>query len=547
LGNKVIVDLTPDQIASVAPAYWATLKVIKLQSGPFSTLNHEYQIEPLNSKARRVCYRKATQGGFSEIEVLKTLHGMIYGKYPQGALYMFPTTDDVNEFSKARFNPLIMSNKAAIGKYVKSTDTASLKKINDAFLYLRGARLSHKVGPNSDVDESSKMRGIPVDVVKFDEEDLMDEEVKEKARGRMGHSQVKEEVYISNPTIPGYGIDKTFANSDQRYWFRRCGCGTWTCAEKSFPNCVKIRPNGTGYIGCDKCGKELPLWAGEGSGEWVADYPSKSDFMHGYHWSQLTSTFNDPAEILDNFINPQEGNLGDVYRLRLGLPYVAAEDKLQVSDVLQCCGQEVMGNSSNGPCAMGVDVGKIKHVVIGTRTGNDRYQILKVAQVSAWEDIHDLARKFNVKSGVIDIRPYEDEARRFQKAEPYRIFLCEYGENTLQGVIYNDVHKIVKANRTEIFDASHNVISQKRVVIPRDCPDIKEFAKQLCNTAKVLETNKKTGTSIYRYKKLGSEHYRNALNYFLLAASGSKVAKVSSTGSYNSKPEYADNSYERVA
>ena len=241
------MDLTPRQIASQNCCYWADLNQIRLQASVFTFVDHEYQIEPMASTVRRRCYMKATQGGFTEIEVLRSLWSMIYKHYPQGVLYTFPTTDDVNEFSKSRFNPLIVANLEAIGKFVKSggkgTDTASLKKIHDAFLYLRGARLSQKI---SDINESSKMRSIPVDSVKFDEVDLMDEEVIAKARGRMGHSKVKEEVYISNPLIPGLGIDKIFSASDQRHWFRKCSCGEWTCAELSFPDCVKIRKDGKG-------------------------------------------------------------------------------------------------------------------------------------------------------------------------------------------------------------------------------------------------------------------------------------------------------------
>jgi hypothetical protein len=531
------MELTTADIASVDAGYWACLNKIKLQTGAFSFTDHEYQIEPMSHNGRRKCYMKATQGGFTEIEILDDFHGMRYGRYPLGVLHLMPTTDDVNEFSKARFNPLIFANPRSIGRFVQSTDTASLKKIGEAFLYLRGAMLSRKIEEHS---ESTKLRSIPVDVAKFDELDLMDEEVKEKDKGRMGHSKVKKVVYISNPSIPDFGIDKVFQQSDQRHWFRKCTCGEFTCAELSFPECVKIRQDGTGYIGCNKCGKEL----GISPGEWVPSVRENTEYMQGYRWSQLTSVFNDPAEILEDYTNPPEGNLGDVIRLRLGLPYVAIEDKLRISDVLACCGNDIPYASHKGPCAMGLDVGKLKHLIIGGRIGKDRYQIYKTAIVSSWNDVHDLCKKFNVRSGVVDIRPYEDSARQFQKSEPYKIFLCEYKENTPQGTIYSNNTGIVSVNRTEIFDATHRLVTTNgQLIIPRLSPDIKEFAKQLCATAKVLETNKKTKLSVYRYKKLGNEHFRNALNYFYLAASGGKVASIQSAGRHRQR--VALNNYQR--
>jgi len=539
-------DLTPTEIAAWDAGYWAVLNKIRLQASTFSFENHEYQIEPMSSTARRRVYMKATQGGWTEIEVLRSLHAMIHGHHPQGDLYMFPTTDNVQEFSKSRFNPLILANREAIGKYVKSagrgTDTASLKKIHSSFLYLRGARLSQKA---SEQNESSQMRGIPVDSIKFDEYDLMDEAVAAKARGRMGHSLIKEEVFLSNPLVPGEGIDKVFSVSDQRHWFRKCGCGEWTCAELSFPECVKRRSDGTGYIGCNKCGKELPIWAGDGSAEWVPSVRDNSNFMHGYRWSQLTSVYNDPAMILEAFTNPPEGNLADVYRLRLGLPYIAAEDRLTEAQVYGCCGNYLPSVSHDGPCAMGVDVGKIKHVVIGIKTGNDQYQIVKMARVSKWEDIHGLANRFNVKSAVIDIRPYEDSARKFQEEAKFKTYLCEYKENQPQDYVYRDKSgrpDIVAANRTQIFDLTHRlVITPGMLTIPRMCPEVKEFAKQMCGAYKILETNKKTGVSVYRYKG-NYEHYRNAMNYFMLAAKGHRIVSINKS---RHRQTVANNEYVR--
>lgn len=476
---------------------------------------------------------KATQGGFTLIEVLKTLHGLIHGRYPQGYLYLFPTTDDVREFSKSRFNPLIEANREMIGKYVKpggkGTDTASLKKVRDAFLYLRGARLSQTIGEGDGEKESSKLRSIPVDGFTCDEVDLMDMSMIEKAKGRMGASKIKDESYLSNPTLPGYGIDAIFQKSDQRHLFRKCSCGERMCAELSFPDCVKLRPDGTGYIGCPKCGREVRLSTDD---IWVPSVRENTDYMHGYRWSQLSSADNDPAEILADYQNPPEGNLGDVYRLRLGIPYVAAEDKLSAAVVRECSSDSIMPMLHVGQCAMGVDVGKIKHIVIGTRTGKDRYEIVKVIRLSKWEDIHDLALKFNVKSSVIDIRPYEDEARRFQKAEPYRIYLCQYTESTVSPKVYNQKTGIVSVNRTEIFDATHRLFSEQSVVLPRKCPEMDEFIAQVCAPAKVLETSKKTGNSVYRYRKIGphGDHYRNALNYFLLAAADAHIASVNKYG-----------------
>ena len=537
---------SPATVCELQPDYWASFNKIALQAGPFTFEGHEYQYEPMQQKSRRVCYIKATGGGFSELEILKTLHGCIYGRFPQGALYLFPTSDASQEFSKSRFGPLIAANPLSIGKFVKShgksTDTATLKKIGSAFLYLRGAKLTQAAGPGTDAKESVNLRGIQVDSVKFDESELMEEEALTKARKRMGASFVNEEVYISNPGLPDHGIDLTFQKSDQRYWFRKCSCGEWFSADETFPDCVKMYPSGIhgpfgyrGYIGCPKCGKEVPFWRGKGTGEWRIKLPENTEYMAGYHWSHLTSLSNDPADILEEFQNPPQGNLSDIYRLSLGMPHVSAEDKLSHGAVRDCCGKELQYASHPGPCAMGVDVGKVKHIVVGFKTGQDRYEIIKTIQLSEWNDIHDIARKYNVKSAIIDALPYGDAARKFQSEEPYRIFLCEYTENSTVSIHFNEKEGIVKANRTEIFDKTHRWITEKQITIPRQCPEIDKFIKQVCSCAKILETNKKTGSKVFRYRTLGSggDHYRNALNYFSLAT---KFISITSKHSTQSRP-----------
>ena len=472
-------------------------------------------------------------------EILKSFHGMINGILPYGVFYLFPSDKDMQDYSKGVMNPLVQSNPC-IRKWVKagkgSSDAAGLKTVSGANLYMRGAGLSQIIEGEG---ESAALKGISVDKVVFDEIELMDPMAIAKAIGRMKNSAVKEEVYIGNPGIPGRGIDEIFSGSDQRHWFRRCSCGEWTCAELTFPECVKIRPDGTGYIGCQKCGERVFVK----DGEWVPQESDKSDYMHGYRWSCLTSPNNDPAEILDNFINPPQGNLADIYRLSLGLPYVATENRLTVGQVYTRCGQSVMDMSDRGPCAFGLDVGKIKHLVIGKRIGRKNFQIVKVARFSDWDDISKMILKFNCKSGVIDARPYEDEARRFQKAHNMRIFLCEYSETTPVGTTWNPKTKMVKVNRTEICDATHNLVSEDGLlVLPRRSPEIQEFAKQVCDPAKKEEINKKTKQLIYRY--IGkNDHYRHALNYFLMAAE--KIA-VSQRSGHRKKHKKVMNEYARI-
>ncbi len=544
-----MIDITDpkliEQLMRVDAGRWATNSKIKLQAGRFTFHGREYQVEPMSKPSRRMCYLKAAQSfGATEMEVLKDLHGMIKGIYRLGVAHIFPTNDEVGEFSKSRFKPLIAANPTFIGKYVKNvsggTDTTSLKRVLDAFLFLRGARLSQKVGDTAE-STSSKTAGFSVDKCVFDEVDYMDTDVIEKFKGRMGESPHKHEVYLGNPSHEDFGIDLIFKQSDQRYWFRKCfHCSEWTCAEKSFPGCVKIRHDGTGYIGCDKCGREVPMWAGKGSAEWVPEFKDKSDYMHGYMASQLMSPRNDPAEILEDYVNPPFGNLADVYRLRLGRAYSNLDDKLRKTDVLANCGNDGIIVSHPGPCAMGVDVGKRKHVVIGIKIDSKRFEILRAITIpeglNGWTEISDLAKKYNVKRTVIDIGPYYDEARSYQRSHGGggtnpATFLCEYSDTQLSDAGFNNNTGVVKVNKTEIFDKTHRLLTTGKVILPRQCPEIEEFARQCCNCAKFEEKDKRRGIIVYRYRKTGDrmDDFRSAFNYFTLAASRASMPRARSS------------------
>ena len=499
-------------LADVDPFMWAIENKIKLQSGVFNPLGHEYQVDPMQSTARKRIAKKGAQLGWTELEVIRTLHGQIHGQYPSGVLYLFPTSDDVSDFSKARFGPLISDNPDAIGYYVRSTDSTNIKRIGTGMLYLRGARATQKVeGLKKD---AAKLRSIPVDAVKFDEVDLMDPDMVDMALERFSHSQVQEEVYLSTPTIPGFGIDKLYQESDQRVWMITCPkCGRECCLELDFPDCVKYHGK-QAYRACVKCGEEL----NPSLGKWVAQRQADSE---GYWISQLNSNFVDPGKILTLFNDPPHGNIQEVYNSKLGMAYIAAENRLTVNDVYACCGSDSLITKDTGPCAMGVDVGNVLNVVIGKRLQGIRKKIVYVGRVAEFNDLHELARDFNVTTCVIDQYPETRKVREFRKSEAGNnigVFGCQYLDMSDDEVRQDDDAGVVKMSRTELCDATHTMIANGVYDLPRRCPEIEEYARQMSAIAKILDVDNKRGTAVYRYKKLGADHYRHATNYFELAS-----------------------------
>lgn len=490
---------------------WAYFSRIMLQSGQFLLKGHEYLIDPLRNMARRTVLKKGAQMGFTEIAVLKTLHGMIYGYYPKGVLYLFPTIQDITDFSKARFNPLIISNQE-IGRFVKDTDSVQIKKVRSSILYLRSARPTQKI--EGIKKTSHHLKTIPVDRIVFDERDEMDDEMIDLALERISKSDIKEEVYLSTPSIPDFGIDREYQDSDQRIWMIRCQkCGGETCLEMEFPECLGTRNDGSAFRKCSKCGAEIyPK-----DGRWDARYPQND--TAGFWISQLNSLTVDPTKILEMFLNPPHGNLAEVYNSKLGMAYIAAENRLTRQDVYACCGHDAMVLRDRGPCAMGVDVGRVLHVVIGKKLGDKIHKIIYVGQVPEFEDLHDMAQRFNVRSAVIDY-PYDKrKVREFIAAEPYKVFGSQYQDQMKNDVERRDEEAhVITIDRTYICDVTHDLVWKGMIELPRRCPEIEEYAKEMANIAKILEENKDTGAKVYRYRKLDADHYRHATNYYYMAS-----------------------------
>jgi len=491
---------------------------ITLGSRPFQVQGHEYELDMLTCDAPRQCYKKGAQMGVTEINVLKSMHGLIFSRYPQGVLYLFPTNLDVSDFSKGRFQTLIRDNPKDVGVFVQDTDSVAIKRIQKAMLYLRGARATSKI--EGIKKSSSQLKGVPADRVVFDEVDEMEPTMVDLAKERMSHSEIKEEAYLSTPSIPDYGIDKLYQASDQRIWMIRCEhCGTETCLETEFPECLMETPTGVKRV-CKKCKQEIfPK-----DGRWVAQYPERSKDMVGWWISQLNSMYVEPGAILKAYQEPG-GNITEFYNSKLGMAYVQAENRLSLTDIYQCCGQDPMQVKETNPCAMGVDVGKLLHVVVGFKSREDVYELIYFARVSTFNDLHDIAKRFNVQCAVLDMEPETRAARKFQEAENFEVFLCDYIESAKAGAIWDEKAGLVKTNRTEICDTTHELFtSPGTLILPRRCDEVDEFAKESRNIAKVLEEDQETGSREYRYRKLGADHYRHSLNYFHLAAQRIRVS-----------------------
>ncbi|MCK4414416.1 MAG: phage terminase large subunit family protein [Candidatus Eisenbacteria sp.] len=219
---------------------------IRLEGRPFRFEGHEYLRAIYDDVSPHVVLSKAAQIGGTVWAILRSLHACLSGL---NVLYYFPTRTDVIDFSKSRVTPLLNDNPF-LSKLMTDTDTAGLKRIGDAHLYLRGMLSS--VG----------LKSVPGDLLVFDELDEAPPAAKAMAKERLAHSDYRRMIELSNPSLPDYGIDEQYEKSDQRHWTIRCpACGQWTAPVKAFPTrlgeevrIIRARTDGSHYLACPKCG-----------------------------------------------------------------------------------------------------------------------------------------------------------------------------------------------------------------------------------------------------------------------------------------------------
>lgn len=161
---------------------------------------------------------------------------------------------------------------------------------------------------------------------------------------------------------------------------------------------------------------------------------------------------------------------------------------------------------------MGVDQGKDLHVVIGTAE-----HVVHLGVYLDFEELDHLMKAFHISRCVIDALPETRNARAFAERHQHRVFLSYYNVHQKGFYKWDDREWIVQSNRTESLDASHNVILQGKIELPRRSDVVSQFAEHLHNVAKKLEEDEETGSKRYIYVKLGPDHFRHAFNYFCMA------------------------------
>lgn len=467
--------------------------IVSEKGEPLDFSDRLFLLDILTDWSKEIVIKKAAQIGGSVSFNLKALFAVI--KFGWNILYTFPTDSDVQEFVSSKTNKILASNQQVFAGL--PTDNIERKGIGDRFMFFKGT--------------VSKTAAImtTADLLIHDEASRSDQSVLEMMKSRVKASMFKGRWLFSNPTTEKDEIDRAWNKSDQKEWMVTCK----SCQSEQtlvWPASIDLTKR---IFQCKDCHKELSN-NDRRIGRWVPQRPGKS--ISGYHISLLMAPWIDAEEI----IRDSEGDQEYFYNFVLGEPYSPGDIRVSRSTILD---NWTPKDLVTGTYYLGVDVGNVKHYVLGSEKG-----VTQIGTFSKWEELDELMVRYKPIT-VIDSNPDNTMARHYVEKYPntYMSFFKENKDNPKtivwwgKGSTENDKDGIVYSNRNRILDQMIFYILHAKMLfaLPSD-KGLKLYLKHW-ETLRRIKVTDNSGIETYEWDSTtGEDHYVFATLYFYLAILG---------------------------
>jgi hypothetical protein len=452
---------------------------------------HKFLARPLMDNTPKQVVRKCGQIGWSTTAIVRAFHLSNFLK--ANIIYTLPSKSIVKDFVTPKVDPLI-ANNPVLKRMVGNVDSMGLKSVGDRFIYFR-----------SSWDEASGI-AISAHVLISDELDRSNQKAIRTYRTRLDAAKLDRpelgwEWQFSNPTIPGYGVDEGWEESDQKRWMIKCPhCNAWQ--ELLFPDNINFETEE--YI-CSKCMRVITD-DDRMNGTWVK---TKISDVSGYWVNQMMCTWHSAKKIIDD----SKGDQAVFHNFTLGLPYQSKDQSVARSDLIACL---VPGENPRVGNAIGVDNGVVKTYVIG-----NKYGIFRVGTTESWEEIEALRNQYDAVM-VIDANPYPTMPKKL--AEKYRgkVFIHYYEQDRKGlGIVRwgeGDDRGVVKSDRTKVIDAVVSDILAQDQLFNMTSDELDEYIRHWGHMFRTVEeSNKGIKVAVWKHMEDKPDHYAHATVYFKVA------------------------------
>jgi hypothetical protein len=457
---------------------------------------HKYLLQIYKDQSPIIIIEKSAQSGGTERLLTEAM--WLPDQYRENSLYLFPTMGTVSDLVQERVdepinNSLYLAAVSGRSRKIlgKQADKVGMKRMSKGFIYFRGAT------------SPTQITSVPADTIFVDELDRMPVENIPYFDKRLEHSKRKWQRWASTPTVPNFGIDAKYQESDKNEFNLTCiHCGTEQ--KLTFWDNVDVE---RGLLICKHCKEKLVPWDCEG--RWIPENPESK--IRGYHISSLYSPFLDVSKMILESKKTAEWEVQQFYNQILGLPYEPKGAKILESDIAACIRDYIIPTKSSMGF-MGIDVGKVLHVII-----RDDKRILFIGTAKDFEELDLLMGSYNVKVAVVDAMPETRKAQEFVNRFKGRAFICWYSgiKEPKKGEWFKREDTKVNTDRTLSLDMTTNEIKTQGIEFPKNIDSYPDFKAHLKNLVRVVREEK--GNSIAEYQQTGDDHHRHALNYASIA------------------------------
>lgn len=505
-------------------------------TGPLNLADFPYQIEPFYSdeiaSAEEVVFIKSTQIGAST--ALWRWAARQADQFGETVIYFFPTQTHVTEFGDERLEPSIAASRYLTSRIPSGhTRRKTMKQIGIGILQLRG------------MQSKASVQSVAAQAVVVDEYDecppVRIGEAEQRLSGAEGSGKVARVRRSGRPSVPGYGIDAAFQDTDQRRWLVRCpSCHTEQPIE--FTENIRWRSAAAGdtilRAGHDEfeVGKDVTeAWrvcrscetSLEGrpirEGRWVATKPGPGR-VPGFHIPRLIVPRTNLRKIVVNSRKTALSEIETFHNADLGEAWAAADARLTDADLARAAAEGIEQQTrytGRYPVTMGLDIASERDLTcrISEKLPDGKRRSLRTFEPTDYSEVERAMHDFRVHVAVVDAMPERRAiGRPLQAAFPGRVFLCEYDDRPTAEAWVVDMEKgIVRVNRTEAIDAVMDSIRTVHNILNR--PFAPNYPEQLKSPVRRLEEDAK-GRPRRVYVKTGTagDDYLHAEVYDLVAS-----------------------------
>jgi len=479
------------KLAQISPAIWVKENNFVNEKGELITFNnHLFQWQIFADMNPEQVVKKCAQVGISVLMNLKAFHLAKYRGIT--TIYTMPSDTDIWEFVKTKTDKIYTSNPELKKDLV--SDNISLKQIGNRFIYYKGT-----------ISKSASI-STTADLLLHDELDRSSLEIIEQYRSRISASKYKGIWKISNPSLTGVGVDEDWARSDKKEWFIKCkGCG-----EEQTLNWDDNVDEIKGIYVCKSCGRELSDRERR-AGQWK---PTAEGRISGYHISQMMASWLSAKDLIKE---KDERGIEYFYNFVLGEPY-SVGDALDFRRIIEECWTSEPQDKD--PFYMGIDIGKVKHYVIGSAKG-----IFKIGKCESREELEDLLRRYNPRY-VIDAGPERTWAEEIRKKFPKGILCFLNRKNDAKAIVEwggekntdEDRKKVgyVFVDRNRALDQMIYEMSRGEIMYSVESRTLEQYIQHWLVMRRIIEESKQNKRYVWS-STITENHYVFSTLYYWLA------------------------------